>query len=233
MRTILVTGASRGIGKAISQRLAAEGNAVIGLARDFSSFGPLPEGMSAEALDLADLGVLPGALKRLQRAHAGVDAIICNAGRGEFGSLEEFSYQQISALMNLNFVSHAYLLKAFLPAMKKNKRQRGDVVFIGSEAALAGARKGAVYCASKAALRGFAQALREECARSHIHVSIINPGMVRSDFFRGLSFAPGDAPENAILPEEVAETVAQVLAMRAGVVVDEINLSPLKKVIRF
>ena len=66
-----------------------------------------------------------------------------------------------------------------------------------------------------------------------MRVCVINPGAVRSDFFGPLSFAPGDDPANAILPEEVAAAVAQVLGFRADVVIDEINLSPLKRVWRF
>ena len=60
---------------------------------------------------------------------------------------------------------------------------KGDVIFIGSEAALNGSRKGTIYCASKFALRGFAQALRDECSKSSIRVTIINPGMVKTGFF--------------------------------------------------
>ncbi|MCZ6795808.1 MAG: SDR family NAD(P)-dependent oxidoreductase, partial [Planctomycetota bacterium] len=97
----------------------------------------------------------------------------------------------------------------------------------------AGKRQGAVYCASKFALRGFAQALREECAASGVRVTIVNPGMVRTGFFDDLDFAPGEEPANYVLPEDVAEVVAAVLSMRRETVVDEINLSPLKKVVRF
>ena len=96
-----------------------------------------------------------------------------------------------------------------------------------------GGRRGAVYSATKFALRGLSQALRQECAGSGVRVCIINPGMVRTTFFSELEFEPGIAQENYLLPQDVADTLIHVLSLRQGSVVDEINLSPLKKVIRF
>ncbi len=62
-------------------------------------------------------------------------------------------------------------------------------------------------------------------------MSIVNPGMVRTPFFDGLPIEPGERDENALLPEEVAEAIALVLSQRPGVVIDEINVSPLSKVV--
>jgi short-subunit dehydrogenase len=227
----LVTGASAGIGRAISLRLIEEGRHVVGVARDFSKFGSSHQALSQVALDLSELDALPNRLQELAREHDDVEAVVCNAGRGQFGSLEEFSYSQIRSLVELNFTSQAYVVRAFLPSMKR--RGEGAVVFIGSEAALSGGRRGAVYGASKAAVRGFAQSLREECGKSGVRVCLINPGMVRTGFFDELPFAPGDEDVNALLPEEVADAVAMVLSSRPGTVFDEIDLSPLKKVLKF
>ena len=229
-RTVLVTGASRGIGAAVSRRLLAAGHTVVGLARTFEG-EPADGRFHPERIDLADLQSLPDRLAALAKTYPAVDGLVLNAGRGRFGSLEEFSYAQIAELMDLNFTANAFVVRAFLPAMKR--RGFGDLVFIGSEAALWGGRRGAVYSAGKAALRGFAQALRDECARAGVRVCVVNPGMVRTGFFAGLTFAPGADPANAIEPDEVAAAVLQVLALRPGVVVDEVNLSPLKKVLAF
>ena len=230
-RTVVVTGASKGIGRAICDKLLGQGHTVIGLARNFASLSEPSSRFHPHVIDLADLAVLPRYLAELVQGYPQIDAVILNAGRGRFGSLEEFSYTQIDALMALNFTAQAYIARALLPGLKR--RGFGDLVFIGSEAALWGGRRGAVYSASKAALRAFAQALRDECARSSIRVCVINPGAVRSEFFNELHFCPGAAPENAILPEEVAAAVVHVLTARQGVVFDEINLSPLKKVLHF
>ncbi len=233
-RTALVTGASSGIGRAICIRLLEQGHRVVGVARDFSKFPRNDANFQAVSLDLADLDALPARLQSLQNNLTDLDTLdvlVCNAGAGRFGSLEEFSYQQIRALVDLNFVSAAYLARCFLPAMKSQKR--GDLIFIGSEAALSGGRKGAIYAAAKFALRGLAQSLRQECAGSGVRVALVNPGMVRTAFFDELSFGPGEDDNHAILPEDVAEVVGSILTMRPGTVIDEINLSPLQKVVRF
>ena len=230
-RTVLLTGASRGIGHAICDKLLDQGYHVIGIARHFEQENQNSSYFFPYTMDLANLSILPERLKTLVADYPEVEAVIFNAGRGAFGNLEEFSYMQIRSLMDLNFTSHAYLARAFLPQMKK--RRRGMFIFIGSEAALSGKRKGSLYCASKFALRGFAQALREECASSNIRVALINPGMVRTSFFDDLDFAPGEESNNAILPEDIACFVAMILSSDENVNVDEINLMPLKKVVRF
>lgn len=226
---IIVSGASRGIGLAISEQLQKLGYHVVGLARNHSqaaspSFTPY-------TVDLADLDQLPKHLSAIAKTHGPCRGLVCCAGKGQFGNLEEFSYPQIEALLALNFTSHAFMARALLPGLKRNGQ--GDIVFIGSEAALQGSRKGSIYCASKFALRGFAQALREECASSGVRVCIINPGMVKTDFFAQQSFRPGAHADNYITAQEVADAVALVINTRHSTVFDEINLSPLKKVIDF
>lgn len=225
----LVTGTSSGIGKAIAEALLNAGHQVVGIARradelkGFEHYHPVP-------LDLSDLEALPQALDALMKTHPDLNGVVFCAGAGRFGSLEEFSYSQIQALINLNLTAQVFLARAVLPALKRNGR--GDLIFIGSEAALAGGKRGAIYSATKFALRGLAQALRQECASRNIRVCIINPGMVKTEFFDELDFTHGDEPENYILPSDVAAAVLNVLEMRGETVIDEINLSPLKKVIQ-
>ena len=230
-RTLLISGASRGIGQSIAHSALVAGYRVIGLARRFDDTFAVQSQFQPEIIDLSDLKTLPERLKELVKRYPAVDGLVLNAGRGQFGSLEEFSYAQIESLLALNFTAQAFIVRAFLPCLKR--AGRGDLIFIGSEAALWGGRRGAVYSASKAALRGFAQALREECARSGVRVCVINPGMVRSDFFEELAFQPGPDATNALQPQDVAEMVLHVLQAPPGTVFDEINLSPLKKVLQF
>jgi len=230
-RHVLVTGASSGIGRAIARQLLKQGHHVIGVCRDIGKFKLKHEHFSALAIDLSQLADLPEKLRLLQKQYPAIDAVVFCAGSGRFASLEEFSYTQIQAIINLNLTSQMMLTRAMLPALKK--RPMADLVFIGSEAALSGSRKGSIYCASKFGLRGFTQALREECSKANVRVSLINPGMVKTAFFKSLNFAPGDAASNYILPEEVAEAVNYILRARVGITIDEINLNPANQVIKF
>jgi 3-hydroxy acid dehydrogenase / malonic semialdehyde reductase len=229
-KTVLVTGASSGIGQAISTRLLDNGYRVIGMARDFSKARFAHGNFTSVSVDLSRLEELPARLDALVKDEQAIDSVICCAGSGRFGSLEEFSYAQISAQLDLNLTSQIYLVRALIPGMKK--RAAGDIIFIGSESARSGGKRGAVYSAAKFGLRGLAQSLRAECAASGIRVSIVNPGMVKTAFFDELDFQHGDEPENYILPDDVAGAVLTIMQARAGTVFDEINLSPQKKVIR-
>ncbi len=230
-RQALVTGASSGIGRAIANRLATEGYQVFGVARRGAAND---EGADARItsvpIDLEDLDRLPLKLDALNQRLGALDVIVLAAGRGRFGALEQQSYSDISALIDLNLTANVFMCRALLPGMKR--RGRGRVVFIGSEAALQGKRNGSVYCATKFAMRGLAQALREECSKSGVAVSVIQPGMVRTPFFDQLDFEPGPDRHHALDSEQVADAVAYVLNSPAHAVIDEIELSPLQHVVK-
>ncbi len=230
-RTFLITGASRGIGAAIARRLLDQGAHVIGIGRDFSDWSAPHHHLETREWDLSDLDALPGRLKALLQTQQDIDGLICNAGTGRFGGLEQFSPAQIRADIDLNLTQHLLMARALLPMLKQ--KNFADLLFMGSESALNGGRNGAVYSACKFALRGLAQALRQDCAASGVRISIVNPGMVDTGFFSDLDFQPGELPENHIRVDDVAEAVSIVLSAPPGTVFDEINLSPMKKVIRF
>jgi 3-hydroxy acid dehydrogenase / malonic semialdehyde reductase len=228
MHNYIVTGASRGIGKVISEHLLDRGGHVIGIARQFNWHSPF---LKQVLLDMSKIKALPVALEELKQDINKLDGIICCAGKGRFGCLEEFSYQQIQEILELNFLSQVYLIRAFLPLLKKHRK--GNIIIIGSEAALSGKSQGSIYCASKFALRGFCQALRAECASSGIRVTLINPGMVKTDFFNNLDFECGEHPLEHLLPEDIAKTILFILDSREGAVIDEISILPQKKLIKF
>lgn len=230
-RTVLVTGASSGIGRAVARNLLMQGHRVIGVSRDPGKFTEERDGFTPVRMDLSRLPELPAEMQRILKRFPELDAVVFSAGLGQFGSLEEFSYAQIDYLMTVNFTSQVFLTRAVLPMLKQ--KNSSDLIYIGSEAALKGARKGSIYCAGKFALRGFTQALREESAKSGVRVCLINPGMVKTEFFEQLSFEPGDDETNFILPGDVAEAVSYVLNSRNRISIDEINLSPLNKVVKF
>ena len=227
----LVTGASSGIGHAIGSALLKEDKQLIALGRHIKdTYGKFDSDIRRVEVDFSKLPELVSVLQQLKTDTKQLDGIISCAGYGQFGGLEQFSYDQIEDLINVNFVAHAHICKTFLPLFKS--QGHGDIIFIASDAALKGTRQGSVYCASKFALRGFAQALRDECARAGIRVTLINPGMADTPFYDNLHFSPGDAPENTIALDELAKTVLHVLASDTGSVYEEITITPLNKVIK-
>lgn len=229
-RTILVTGASRGIGLAIAHRLHQAGARVVGLSRS-APLNIVPPGMEYVHADLGDLAGLSSALRELVTTHRDIDGVVLNAGAGRFGALEQFSADQVRQLVELNLLSPMLVARELVPRFKR--RGYGDLVFVGSESALRGGRRGAVYSATKFGIRGFAQSLRDECAASGVRVGIVNPGMVDTAFFEDLDFRPGREQDQHLTPEDVAEAVLLMLSARKGAVIDEINLSPAKTVIEF
>lgn len=234
-RTCLVSGASRGIGAAIVCKLIQEGHRVIGLSRSTASTnhsaipGNLRHNLINIECDVSDVRQLQTIVPTVLNEHR-IDSIVCNAGIGRFGSLEEFSFEQINKLVSTNLLSHIHLCRLALPILKQG--ERSDIVFIGSESALAGGRYGAVYSATKFGLRGFSQSLRHECTGSRCHVGIINPGMTRTDFFDSLNFEPGASDDNALLSDEIASAVLQMLESPDHAVIEEINVNPLKRVVK-
>ena len=230
-RQIIVTGSSSGIGKAITKKMLDVGIKVIGLARNHEKFNLKSVDYVPISVDLSDRNQLDAIIKKLIIDFPDLNGIVSNAGFGRFGSLETFSPRQIEKFINLNLTSHIIITSLLLPHFKR--KNNGDVIIIGSEASISGGRKGSLYCAAKFGLRGFSQSIREESSDRNIRVSLINPGMVRTPFFDDLDFKPGEDLSNAIDPHDIAELVSLILTIRPGTVIDEINLSPLKKSITF
>ncbi len=228
-RTLLVTGVSSGIGLAVARRLLAEGSSVVGVARRAGEL-TLGEHYLPLPLDLAETEMLPERLIETSRRFPTIDGLVLCAGLGDFGSLEEFSPQRIRRLVEVNLVSNLYLCHHFVPRFKQ--RRQGDIVVIGSEAALQGGRYGAVYSATKFALRGLVQSLRHECAPRSVRVTLINPGLTATPFYTGLHFEPGGEEGQHLTAEDVADVVLWVLQAGEHCLVDEINLSPRVHVVR-
>ncbi|MEY4719678.1 MAG: hypothetical protein RL563_2296 [Pseudomonadota bacterium] len=230
-RSILVTGASSGIGRAIARRLLDQGHHVIGSSRDIQRFTNNHPCFTPLTLDLTKLDSLSPFAKQLQRDFPTLDAVVFAAGYGQFGHLEQFSPGQIERLISVNFTAQACLTRALLPNLKR--QPHSNLLYIGSEAGLKGTRQGTIYCASKFALRGFTQALRDECGKTGVRVTLINPGMVDTAFFDLLNFEPGRGEGQVLNVEDVADAALYVLQTSAHAVIDEINLSPASKVIEF
>lgn len=241
MRTVLVTGHSKGIGLAITDALLKHGHRVVGVSRNRIDERDRLEQYACDLSSPNDVEQCAKDMMKSLRATANstakananghpIDAVICNAGAGQFGALENFSAAQIQQNLQLNLISPLILLKALLPGLKQHSRS--DIVFIASESALQGGKFGSVYSAAKFGLRGAAQSLRYECASSNCHVGIVNPGMVRTGFFDELNFEPGNAKPHALQPGDVAQAVMSMLEAPDNAVVEEINVSPLQHVVQ-
>lgn len=227
----IVTGDSRGIGYAITAQLLAAGARVTGLSRSGAADFLDNENYTAVAVDLSKLSVAETVFNQLRKSTESLDGIIANAGYGDFAKIEGFSAKRIRRLIDVNLTSQLLLLREFVPLLKKQRS--GHVVLMGSEAALQGGQQGAVYSATKFALRGVAQSLREECSASGVAVSLVNPGMVKTGFFDALDFSPAASSDCHLLAVDVAKAVMDLLTTRPGAVVEEINLAPQKSVIDF
>ncbi len=220
----LITGSSSGIGRATAELLLQRGATVVGIARDHAKFAPDSDHYEPVTLDLSDLDAAAASLDDLARVHHDVAAVVSNAGAGRFGAIEQFSASQIRHDIDLNLTSHLLLARSFLPVLKR--RKGGDLIIIGSEAALRGSRKGTVYCAAKSGLRGAAQALADECSRRGVRVTLVNPGFVRTPFFDALDFEPADDPSSALTPEDIATKLLEILEAPDGPAYGEINIAP-------
>lgn len=230
-RKVLVTGSSDGIGRSITLSLLKSGAKVIGLARDHSKFNPETKNYIKYKTDFSNEEILLNTIAKIIKDHKDLDCLVSNAGFGKFGTLETFSTKEINDFIFTNLTSHMILTNKILPHLKKIRK--GNIIFIGSESALKGGKNGSLYSAAKFGLRGFSQSIREESCSKNIHVSLINPGMVRTSFFNNLDFMPGEDKSNAIEPDDIGKIIIDILSTRNGSVIDEINLSPLKKVIKF
>ena len=230
-RIAVVTGSSSGIGQATTTRLLAAGFTVIGLARHHDQYTMKHARYHRRIVDLSDIENLDKIAVEISKNYPKISVVVCNAGFGDFRHLENFSYMQIQEFLNVNLVSHIVLCRHMVSCMKK--LGQGDIVIVGSEAALIGKRKATLYSSAKFGMRGFAQSLRDEVGSSGLRVCLINPGMVRSAFFDNLDFEPGSSPENAIEPDDIAKIIVEVVETRRGTVIDEINLSPASKVVHF
>ena len=228
---VLVTGSSSGIGYEITLKLLGLGAKVIGIARNHDRSKLENKNYTTYKCDVSAHQKLERLLKQILKKHPQINCFISNAGYGDFGPLENFSTLQIKNFIATNLTSHMVITKLLLPHFKRIKI--GDIIFIGSEAGLLGAKNGSLYCTAKFGLRGFSEALSKDVANKNIRVSIINPGMIRTDFFENLNFEPGNDEENAINIKDVSSTVAYILDLSRNTIVDEINLSPLKKAIKF
>lgn len=208
-----VTGASRGIGRAVCLALARAGCHIAGAARNADELASLVDaikGLGRDAIACnADLSQQSDVQRVAEEtlAHFGrIDILINNAGVGKFGPLSSMSVEDYDWMMNTNMRATFLCTRAFLPGMIE--RGDGDIIFLGSVAGLKGLPNETVYCATKHAQYGFAMSLDHECREHGVKVSYIAPGGVNSYFAFGTGRSPGDPKLREYLDnEDVADAV--------------------------
>ena len=227
VKKIIVTGSSSGIGNSITKELIKKKIKVIGISRNNNKSLIKSKYFQSEKIDLSELKNIPISIEKILDENQDIDGLISCAGVGYFGNLENFSVDQILSSINTNLLSHVILTKYLVPFFKK--KNKGKLVYIGSESALDGGKKGSLYSAAKFGLRGFTQSIRAELASRNITVTLINPGMVKTNFFNNLDFQPGLSTKNSIIVYDIAKIVISILQMDTNTSVDEVVMNPIIK----
>ena len=222
----IVTGASRGIGKAISLLLALQGAKVVAVARSEDELIELTnktQGLGIVA-DVADESDAVHVVAETLRQYGRLDIVVCNAGVGSFNELENFSDTEWDRIFDTNVKGTFLLCKAVVPYFKAQKK--GHIVGITSDVAKRTFAHGTAYCASKYAQDAVLGSLRKEVRPHGIKVSTIYPGLVDT-YFNDTRPGSAEAEKTHLRPADVAQAVRYVLEAPAHVVIDELMLHPL------
>ena len=188
-RTALVTGASSGIGRATAAALAARGHHVLGTSRDPDALTAEQRAPGVEYLPL-DLGS-EESVEALAGPLAGVDILVNNAGESHSGPFEELPADALRRLFQVNVIAPVRLTQLALPGMRE--RGYGRVVMVGSMLASFPLAHRSAYVATKAALRGFADAARHEVSPFGVWLTTVEPGSINTGIStrRTVDVAPG------------------------------------------
>jgi len=223
LRRAIVTGASSGIGKAITNRLLALGYSVIGISRSVVADDFEGERFQALQSDLSDANAVIKLCELLKKED--ISILVNAAGFGKFEPHEELGVATITEMTFLNLTTPMLLTNATLRSLKQNS---GYLININSIEALRASKFAAVYSATKAGLRAFGDALFEETRKSSLSITNINPDMTQSNFYDTLRFDVSDKEDERLLSEDIADAVEHILTMRKGAVVSEYTIRSLK-----
>src|ERR1700726_1171021 len=205
----LVTGGSRGIGRAIAMRLASLGAAVAICGRDANALndvsaqlGGLGGRVFSHVADVTRPADVDGLVAKTESALGPITILVNNAGIGVFGPAHEKSEEDWDRVLNTNLKSVFLVSRGVAPSMIRH--QRGDIINISSLAGRNAFAGGGLYCASKWGVQGLSACMAEDLREHGIRVSVICPGSVAT----GFSGRGPKEPSKALTPDDVAHAVA-------------------------
>ena len=229
-RKALVTGAGRGIGRAIALALATEGVDVGLLARSAGELERVAGEIAGANLgvrscvapaDVADRAAVEAAVARVQAELGAIDILVNNAGIAAFGGVLEMDPDEWERILRVNVLGTYHVTRAVLPGMVAARR--GDIVNVASTAGQKGAARVSAYGASKAAVLNFTEALMPEARKHDVRVTALIPSTVNTELASALGLPIG--PEDRMLqPEDVAAMVVAALRLPARVFVRDLAL---------
>ena len=222
----IVSGASRGIGRAIALLLALQGAKVVAVARSENELEELTQKTQGLCIvaDISDETDAQYVVEETLRHFGRLDILVCNAGVGSFNELENFAAAEWDRIFDTNVKGTFLLCKAAVPHLKA--RKRGHIVGITSDVAKRTFPNGTAYGASKFAQDAVLASLRKEVRPHGIKVSTIYPGLVDT-YFNDTTPGSLEAEKTHLRPADVAQAVRYVLEAPPHVVVDELMLHPL------
>jgi NAD(P)-dependent dehydrogenase (short-subunit alcohol dehydrogenase family) len=219
-KTIMITGANRGIGEILTRRLHDRGDDVIAHGRDREALAAL--GCRTVVADLSRPHELADAVAGIDR----LDVLVHNAGIAEAGPVSQLDVECWQRQLTVNLVAPAELTRALLPALRA---AHGHVVFVNSGAGLAASPMFAAYAASKHGLKALADALRAEEQHHSVRVTTIHPSIVATDMQRELRDSLGGPydPDRAMRPESVVDAIVATIDIGGtDAVVNDLRIAP-------
>ncbi|MBN1436053.1 MAG: SDR family oxidoreductase [Sedimentisphaerales bacterium] len=226
-KVALVTGASRGIGRAIAVELGRAGAKVALAARNQQHLEETVQlvnqaggqGLAVQT-NLAEEDSIKNLVRTTQKEFAGLDILINNAGIVYAGPLENTPTDQYDQVMAVNARAPFILCREALPLLKQSTQP--TIINISSVVGIKGYPNQTLYTASKHALRGMSIALAEELRKDNIRVHVICPGGVATDMVSQVR--PDIAQQDLMAPEEIADLVLYLLTHKGNAVIDELRI---------
>ncbi len=207
MKTILITGVSSGLGKALAEEALQQGWRVAGTVRkeeDRAAFEALKPGQAfGRILDMKDMARAPEVVREIEEQVGPLDALVNNAGYGLWSTVEEAPLDQVREQFEVNVFGQVAMLQAVLPGMRA--RRAGRILNITSMGGLTTFPLVGLYNSTKFAMEGISEVLRQEVAEFGILVTAVEPGMFKTDWAgRSLRHGPETIPEYDGLRRRVA-----------------------------